>query len=193
MRRDLIRQRTASLSLVIALILGSAGGALAQEHDGAGSDRVLQADELPEVGDPPESLRVWLLSLRPDERRGAVSRLRQMPVPRRRAFFRRWNSMSEEQRIDLQERLEHRPDHRTGARKRVDRMTPAERRRFRAKASRWEDMKPRERAKMRRRLERFSRLSESEQEALVERSFPDAGPEERAQKLRELRAATANR
>lgn len=140
----------------------------------------------------PASVRSWIQDLPPDLRAPARERLRRMPERRRRAFVHRFERMSEGQRAELAERLVERhrrwSDHALG--KRFLEMTPRERRRFRAHQERWREMPAAERQVMRQRLERFRALSPVEQETLVERSFPDAGPAERARKLEQLRAAS---
>ncbi len=183
---------------VVALtMVGVVAAATPAEAERPADESVAQADRVPEAEGAPASLRAWLEDLPRDQRRGALARIRHMPEARRRAFFRRWDHLSDAQRSGLQARLERRlhdrrgelHGNRKGVREHYERLTPAERGRFRAKAHRWRDMKPSERARMRHRLEHFSSLSEAEQEALIERSFPNASPEERARKLIQLRSA----
>lgn len=198
MNRYRTRMICGLLVAVFSLATWGTAAALAQERDRP-SDR---AEARRDAANVPAALRHWIEGLPPEVRRSAVARLRNMPERRRRAFFRRFSRMSDAQRHELKAKFERQGERRRddlrgdlarrdqrGVRDHYQRMTPAERRRFRAQANRWRDMKPTERDRMRRRLDHFSGLPPAEQEALVERSFPDSSPAERARKLRQLRSA----
>lgn len=202
MTRHAMRALCVFLAAVFLAVVWGSASAFAQDRDRP-VDRPTDRPGLQRGPDQaPASLREWLEALPPELRRSAISRLRNMPEPRRRAFFRRWSRMSDVQRLEFQTRLEHQGQRRLddlasdlargdrkGVREHYRRMTPAERRHFRAQMNKWRDMKPRERDAMRRRLNVFRGLSDTEQKALVERSFPGASPPERARKLEQLRAA----
>ena len=195
------RQRTSRVlpALLLVAALAAPGVAYAQEPrpdraSPAGGTELTRADV-------PASLREWLSGLEPELRRPALQRLRRMPPARRRAFFERWDGMSESERDRAKSRLE------THARTRLERssdrprgdaarmrdelraMTPDERQRFIRGAERWRKLSARDRARMRQRLHRFHQLDAARQRELVERAFPHATERERARKLEQLRAA----
>jgi hypothetical protein len=183
----------AMLVVTLALTFGVTAS-FAQDRGGPGANAA--------AADVPPALRDWIEGMPPELRESALARLRNLPPHRRRAFFRRYERMSEPQRRMFETRLERKEERRLrdfrgdiargdrrGVREHYRRMAPAERRQFRARVGRWQDMKADDREAMRARLERFRGLSEAEQEALVERSFPDASERERAHKLEQLRRA----
>jgi len=154
-----------------------------------------RAPALEAPADTPDSMREWIGRLGPEKRRAATARLQRMEPARRRRFFERWETLSDEQRRHLEARLEQRAERHLAGRgarghaPRTDAMTEQQRERFRAGAARWREMDAHERERMRGRLRRFERLSPGRQEAMIRRLMPDAGERERARALARLRAA----
>jgi len=148
----------------------------------------------------PDSLRQWIESLPPEQRRVAVRRLRSMPPAGRERFFRRWESATPAEREQFTKRMEERAARMLERRDQaLEQRRQQQRRdrspdvlgdpRFQGNREAWESMRPGQRERMRKRLERFGTLSAAEQEAMVERHFADRSAEERAQILKRLRSA----
>ena len=75
-------------------------------------------------------------------------------------------------------------------RKRVEEMSPGERRAFRRQVDQWRKLGPQGKERMRGRLEVFRALTAEQQAALIEKQFPARSAEERACILTRLRAAS---
>ncbi len=204
------RLRTAfCLGLVLVVWLGSAPAVEAQGRGPGARDRA--PGLFARAHEPPASLRRWLEGLPPLQRRAVVQRLRKMRPAERRRFFRRWEGMTHAERRHLQHRMEEQVDRAVRAaqerqrrrqlerdqpsldrdvlRKRVEEMSPPERRAFRRQLNQWRKLGPRGKERMRGRLEVFRSLTPEQQVALIERQFPGKSEDERARILTQLRAA----
>jgi hypothetical protein len=161
-------RRLAPRILLAALALGLPGAEAFAADEGARLEREAV----------PDSLRGWVRELPPRERRAALRRLRRMDPERREAFVQRFESMSDDERARLRERLGSAAEARGERPERFERNRRA-----------WSEMDDAERERMRERLRRFQALAPDEQEALVERRFTERSPEERARILERMRRA----
>ncbi len=150
--------------------------------------------------DMPASMSAWIETLDAPMQRGAEARLRQMTPANRQRFFARWESLSQDDRVALQARLEKRAAGRASRgsdRWRANRLHTgsaderrAERDGYRQRAARWQAMDSADRKRMRHRLHRFQRLSPARQKAMIDRAMPDATADERAEALERMRLAS---
>lgn len=201
--------KRAARNLIVAAIvalLGAAQGVRAEDRVGVDGpshptrERRHQVNREELRHDAPLSLRSWIASLPEERRRGAIRRLRNMPLPRRAEFFERWKKMDEGERRQFTRHLEGRARQheirretrqRRALHERMAEMTPPRRQQFRRQLKQWNGLEPAEKDKLRRRLRHFRTLSPAEQEELVDEHFSSHSSEQRRGILDGLRAASS--
>jgi len=152
------------------------------------------ADSSPALEQAPASFRSWVESLPEPQRQHALRRLETMPPFRRGRLYQRWDALDAGQRQQLQQRMLERLERfERGERPPptpLEPQSPDANQKLAPLVRRWRDMGPMERRRMRMRLERFGTLAPADQQALIDKRFPNRPPEERAHILESLREAS---